>query len=86
MNFQKATYEQMIDLKIGSPIVVNVRDDICDIAMFLAFNREKGTVTALDCFMKKSNGDYVQNIVEYSEYFIIPQEKEAILRLLQKKM
>lgn len=86
MNFQKATYEQLLNLKIGSPIVVNVRDDICDVALFMGFNREKGSVTALDCFMKKPSGDYVQNISEYSEYFIIPQEKEAVLRLLQKKM
>ncbi len=86
MNFQKATYEQLLNLKIGSPIVVNVRDDICDVALFMGFNREKGSVIALDCFMKKPSGDYVQNISEYSEYFIIPQEKEAVLRLLQKKM
>lgn len=86
MNFQKATYEQLLDLKLGSPIIVNVRDDICDIAMYMGFNREKGTVVAIDCFMKKNNGDYVPNVCEYNEYFIIPQDKEAVLRLLQKKM
>jgi len=86
MNFQKATYEQLLDLKIGSPIIVNVKDSICDVALFMGFNREKGSVTALDCFMKKPSGDYIQNISEYNEVFIIPQEKEAVLRLLQKKM
>ena len=86
MNFQKATYEQLLDLKMGSPIIVNVKDSICDVALFMGFNREKGFVTALDCFMKKPNGDYIQNLSEYSEVFIIPQEKEAVLRLLQKKM
>lgn len=86
MNFKKASREDLLNLEIGSTIVVNLKDEICDIAMFMCFNREKNSILAMDCFMRKSDGSYVQNITEYNECVIVSTDRESALKLLTKKM
>jgi hypothetical protein len=86
MNFKKASREDLLNLEIGSTIVVNLKDEICDIAMFMSFDREKNSILAMDCFMKKSDGSYVQNITEYNECVIVATDRENVLKLLTKKV
>jgi hypothetical protein len=86
MNFKKASREDLLNLEIGSIIVVNLKDEICDIAMFMSFDREKNSILAMDCFMRKSDGSYVQNITEYNECVIVSTDRENVLKLLTKKM
>lgn len=86
MNFKKASREDLLNLEIGSTIVVNLKDEICDVAVFLGFNKEKNTILAMDCFMRKSDGSYVQNITEYNECVIVATDRENVLKLLTKKM
>jgi hypothetical protein len=86
MNFKKASREDLLNLEIGSIIVVNLKDEICDIAMFMSFDREKNSILAMDCFMKKSDGSYVQNITEYNECVIVATDRENVLKLLTKKV
>ena len=77
----------MLNLEISSTIVVNLKDGICDIAMFMGFDREKNSILAMDCFMKESDGSYVQNITEYKpECVIVSTDRENVLKLLTKKM
>jgi len=86
MNFRKATREELINLEVGSPIVINLKDDICDIGIFLGYNRETDKITVLDSFLRKNNIEYVQNIFEYRECCILPKNRENLLKLYQRKM
>lgn len=81
----KATYEDLLNMKVGTPVVVNIHDGICDIAIFISFNQEKGVVIVCDSLINGKE-KYIPNVAEYSEVFIFPQDKETILHMLQKKM
>ena len=85
MNFVKATYEQLVSLKMGSPVIVNIKDKLCDVAIFMEYDKAKAEIRVVDCFAKAKDG-LQPNVYTYSECYIIPQEKEALLRLLQIKM
>jgi hypothetical protein len=82
---KKALYEDLLNLTIGTPVVVNVNDGICDIAIFLQFNREKGTVVVCDSLIN-GNERYIPNICEYTTVFLFPTDKQELLHMLQKKM
>jgi hypothetical protein len=82
---KKPTYEDYLNMKIGTPLVVNVTDSVCDIGIFLGFNAEKGTAIVADCLMQ-TNDKYTTNVSEYKDVFMFPTEKEELLKLLQKKM
>jgi len=86
MNFRKATREELISLEVGSPIIINIKDKICDIGIFLGYNREDDKITVLDCFMRKDNLEYVQNITQYKECFVFPKNRENLIKLYQRKM
>jgi hypothetical protein len=86
MNFKKASREDLLNLEIGSTIVVNLKDGVCDVAMFMGFDREKNSILAMDCFMRKSDGSYIQNITEYNECVIVATDRESVLKLLTRKM
>lgn len=86
MNFKKASREDLLNLEIGSTIVVNLKDEICDVAVFMGFDREKNSILAMDCFMRKSDGSYVQNVTEYNECIIVATDRESVLKLLTKRM
>lgn len=85
MNFSKATYEDLVSLKMGSPVIVNIKDKLNDVAIFMEYDRARGEIRVVDCFAKSKDG-LQPNVFVYSECYIIPKEKEALLRLLQKKM
>lgn len=82
---KKAMYEDYLNMEIGQPLIVNVNDSVCDIAIFLGFNNEKGTAIVADCLMN-TKGKYTANISEYTETFLFPTDKQELLKLLQKKM
>lgn len=86
MNFKKASREDLLNLEIGTTIVVNLKDGVCDVAVFLGFNKDKNTILAMDCFLRKSDGSYVQNITEYDECIIVPTDKENVLKLSTRKV
>ena len=86
MNFRKATREELISLEVGSPIIINLKDKICDIGIFLGYNREDDKITVLDCFMRKDNLEYVQNVSYYNECYILPKNRENLIKLYQRKM
>jgi len=83
---KKATYEDFLNLKIGASVVVNTKDDICDFGIFMGYSTEKGTALVADCVLRSKNGVYTTNISEYTECFIVPTEKEELLKYLQRKM
>lgn len=86
MNLRKATREELLSLEVGSPIVINLKDKICDIGIFLGYNREDDKITVLDCFMRKDNLEYVQNVFYYNECYILPKNRENLIKLYQRKM
>lgn len=86
MNFKKASREDLLNLEIGTTIVVNLKDGVCDVAVFLGFNKDKNTILAMDCFLRKGDGSYVQNITEYDECIIVSTDKENVLKLLTRKV
>lgn len=86
MNFKKASREDLLNLEIGTTIVVNLKDGVCDVAVFLGFNKDKNTILAMDCFLRNSDGSYVQNITEYDECIILSTDRENVLKLLTRKV
>lgn len=82
---KKAMYEDLLNMQVGTPVVVNTNDNVCDIAIFLQFNREKGSVVVCDSLINGKER-YIPNISEYSTVFIFPTDKQDLLHMLQKKM
>jgi hypothetical protein len=80
---KKATYEDFLNMKVGQPLVVNLKDSICDIAIFLGYNKEKGCAIVSDCLMH-TKGVYTTNVAEYPEAFIFPTDKEELLKIFKK--
>ena len=82
---KKALYEDFLNMQMGQPVVVNIHDSVCDIALFLGYNKEKGTAIVCDCFMQ-TNDKYTPNVSEYKDVYVLSTEKEDLLKLLNKKM
>lgn len=57
---KKATYEDYLNMEVGQPVVVNVYDSVCDIAIFLGYNKEKDVAIVCDCMMQTA-GKYTPN-------------------------
>lgn len=73
-----------IDLKPGTPVVVNTYDDICDIGIFVRYNQVTEKAVVADCLLKSSNNVYSTNICEYDQAFIFPTDDESLRKLLTK--
>ena len=82
---QKATHEELVNLEIGHPVIVNIKDQITDIAIFLGYNKDTHEITVVDSMLNK-NSAYYPNIYKYKECIIVSLEKDNLLKLLQKKM
>jgi hypothetical protein len=81
---KKATREDLMNLSAGTPVVVDINEGVCDIAIFLQFNPKTEKILVMDCLLKNKDGRYIENVCEYDECRLVPSDRESILRLINK--
>jgi len=64
-----ATEEELQHMKAGTPVLINVADSICDIGLFVSYNKETKKVLVQDSFLRDKNGRYFGNLCEYTRVF-----------------
>lgn len=72
------------DIEPGTVLIVNTYDTICDVAVFLRFNKLTDKAVVCDSLLKSKDNKYSENICEYDEAFLFPIDKENLLHMLRK--
>lgn len=81
---QTLTRNDFTTLEPGTAVVVNTYDSICDIGIFIRFNKQTEKAVIADCLLKSDSNKYSTNICEYDQAFLFPVDKDNLLKLLQK--
>lgn len=76
-----ATNEELKVLKRGTPVLVNVNDDVSDIGLFLGYNEFRQKALVLDCYSKGIDSRYHANICEYDEVFLLELTEDSLATL-----
>jgi len=75
-----------MNLAPGTAVVVNTYDSICDIGVFVSYNKQTEKAVVADCLLKSERNEYSVNVAEYDIAFLFPVDRNSLLKLLQKKM
>lgn len=76
-----ANEEDLKNLKIGTPVLVNIADTVSDIGLFLSYDLKKKQATILDCYSKDTNNKYKANICNYSRVILLETSEDDLQKL-----
>ncbi len=83
-----ALHEDLMVMKRGTPVVVNLTDSVSDIGLFLEYHPTKKTISVLDCFSLGRDKRYHANVSDYSKCMLLEMDEEkltVLVNLLNKK-
>lgn len=76
-----ALHEDLLEMKKGTPVLVNLTDSVSDIGLFVEYLPSKRKVVVNDCFSLGRDKRYHANVHEYDKCMIIDAD-EAFFKTL----
>ena len=76
-----ATHDDLVEMKRGTPVIVNLVDDIPDICLFLEYIPSRKKILVLDTYLKDKQGRYHANICEYDRCLMLELTEDDMATL-----
>ena len=76
-----ATHDDLVAMERGTPVIVNLVDEIPDISLFLEYIPTRKKILVIDTYLKDKQGRYHANICEYDRCLMLELTDEQMATL-----